>query len=151
MGVWNESSINTVRFPSFLKDGKFFPFYPKLRVGRSGEIVDNFAQGGMIAMIDAATGAVITDAYTKDKKQFKNHPDNGKVFFDAQIPDWRELLEFVEKIHRTMPQHIYVAWDLAHTNKGWDIVEANWGQLGSTQMLLDRGVKQQFYSMIGYD
>lgn len=151
MREWNESSINTVRFPSFLKDGMFTPFYPKLRVGRSGEVVDNFAKGGMIAMIDAATGTITTNAYTKDKKQFKSHPDSGKIFMNAQIPDWEELLGLVEKIHRTMPQQIYVAWDLAHTSKGWDIVEANWGQLGSTQMMLGHGVKNQFYSMMGYN
>lgn len=151
MSEWNDSSINTVRFPSFLKDGKFTAYYPKLRVGRKGEIVDNFAQGGMIAMIDALTGVISTNAYTKDKKQFVCHPDSGKMFVNSQIPDWKELLECVEKLHRTMPQHIYVAWDMAHTNKGWDVVEANWGQLGSTQMMLGHGIKQEFYSMIGYE
>ena len=151
MAEWNDSSINTIRFPSFLKNGSFMPYYPKLRVGRKGEIVDNFAQGGLIAMIDAGTGVIESNAYSKDSQEYDKHPDSGKKFINAKIPEWKELLEYVEKLHRSMPQHVYVAWDLAHTKNGWDLVEANWGQLGSTQMMLGHGIKEQFYSMIGYN
>lgn len=144
---WNDTSINTIRFPSFLKDGNFIVYYPKIRVGRKGQIVDNFAQGGMIAMIDGESGVICTDAYTKANELIVVHPDSGKPFKGERIPHWRELLEYAEALHRSMPQHIYVAWDFAYTTKGWDIVEANWGQLGSTQMMLGRGIKEEFIKL----
>ena len=144
LSEWNDTSINTVRFPSFLRDGKFIAYYPKIRVGRKGQIVDNFAQGGMIALIDDKTGIISTDAYTKANKLIAKHPDSGKPFKGEQIPYWDDLVKYAESLHRSMPQHVYVAWDFAYTNKGWDIVEANWGQLGSTQMMLGRGIKNEF-------
>lgn len=144
LAEWNDTSINTIRFPSFLKDGHFIVYYPKIRVGRKGQIVDNFSQGGMIAMIDWKSGVICTDAYTKANNLVVVHPDSGKPFKGEHIPHWKELLEYAEALHRSMPQHIYVAWDFAYTTNGWDIVEANWGQLGSTQMMLGRGVKDEF-------
>lgn len=149
LSEWNDTSINTIRFPSFLNDGKFTVYYPKIRVGRKGQIVDNFAQGGMIAMIDSKTGQIASDAYTKGNKIYVKHPDTGKPFKGEFIPEWKELLEYAEALHRSMPQHVYVAWDFAYTTKGWDIVEANWGQLGSTQMMLKRGIKEEFYHLLG--
>lgn len=144
LAEWNDSSINTIRFPSFLKDDRFIVYYPKIRVGVKGQIVDNFAQGGMIAMIDSSNGMICTDAYTKANKLVVKHPDSGKPFKGEYIPQWNELLQYAEALHRSMPQHVYVAWDFAYTDKGWDIVEANWGQLGSTQMMLGYGVKDEF-------
>lgn len=149
LNEWNDTSINTVRFPSFLRNGKFTIYYPKLRVGRKGQIVDNFAQGGMIAMIEGETGKIITDAYTKSNEIYKSHPDSNKKFKGEIIPEWESLLSYAEQLHRSMPQHIYVAWDFAYTKNGWDIVEANWGQLGSTQMMLKRGVRKEFYNLLG--
>ena len=89
-------------------------------------------------------GMISTDAYTKANKLVAKHPDSGKPFKGEYIPQWKELLRYAEALHRSMPQHIYVAWDFAYTDKGWDIVEANWGQLGSTQMMLGYGIKDEF-------
>ena len=98
-------------------------------------------------MIDGKTGIICTDAYTKSNELIIKHPDSGKPFKGEKIPQWDELLQYAEAIHRTMPQHVYVAWDFAYTEKGWDIVEANWGQLGSTQMMLGRGIKKEFEAL----
>ena len=35
----------------------------------------------------------------------------------------------IEKVHRTcMPSHLYIGWDATHTEKGWVVIEGNWGQ-----------------------
>lgn len=149
MACWNESSINTIRFPSFYRDGVLTPFYPRIRVGRKGQIVDNAAQGGLLAFVNPKTGVINTDGYMKNFETCKNHPDSNIVFVGTQIPHWNELLEYATQLHKALPQHIYIAWDFAYTTKGWDVVEANWGQMDSTQMIIGHGVKREFHQLLG--
>lgn len=147
MNEWNKTSINTIRFPSFLINGKFIPFYPKIRVGRVGEYVDNVANGGLTALINPSTGIITTNS-TSYKNTYAKHPDNGKIFLGAQIPYWQELLVYAEAIHRSMSKFSLIGFDFALSKSGCDIVEANSTcQMISTQMLLGRGIKQEFLEL----
>lgn len=149
MAKWNESSVNTVRFPAFYRDGVLTPYYPRIRTGRKGQIVDNVAQGGLIAFIDAKTGIINTDGYFKKSETCISHPDSGIKFKGTAIPHWQDLLEFAEDLHKALPQHIYIAWDFAYTERGWDVVEANWGQMDSTQMIIGHGIRKEFHELLG--
>ena len=149
MSMWNESSVNTVRFPSFFKNGTLTPYYPRIRTGRKGQIVDNVAQGGLIAFIDAKTGIINTDGFYKKNQTSSVHPDSGIRFKGTAIPHWQELLKYAEDLHKALPQHVYIAWDFAYTDKGWDVVEANWGQMDSTQMIIGHGIRKEFHELLG--
>lgn len=149
MAAWNESSVNTIRFPAFYRNGVLTPYYPRIRVGRKGQIVDNVAQGGLIAFVDAKTGVINTDGFFKKNEISKEHPDSGIVFKGSQIPQWSELLKYAEDLHKALPQHVYIAWDFAYTEKGWDVVEANWGQMDSTQMIIGHGIRKEFHELLG--
>lgn len=148
MSAWNESSVNTIRFPAFLKNGEFIPFYPRIRVGRKGQIIDNVSQGGLVALIDAKTGVICSDGFIKAKETVEVHPDSGLRFKGTKIPQWEELLEYAEQLHRSLPQHVYIAWDFALTENGWDVIEANWGQMDATQMMIGHGIKEVFHRYI---
>lgn len=146
MSEWNASSVNTVRVPSFLGKNSFEVLGTVLRTGRKGSIVDNGAQGGVMAAIDPKTGNIISDGYDESGNVYPSHPDSQKIFKGVQIPEWKELLSIVETLHKSMPLgHTYIGWDFAHTDdKGWVLIEGNWGQL-LTQIATKIGVKDAFF------
>lgn len=150
MAQWNESSVNTIRIPTFLREGKFTVKWTRLRMGKKGFIVDNAGAGGIVVNVDPTTGIMITDGIDEYYNHFEKHPDTGKVFKGWQVPRWQELLDTVEELHRTrFSKHIYVAWDFALTDKGWVVIEGNWGQLLGQQTASQVGVKKEFYELVG--
>lgn len=147
MAQWNESSVNTVRLPSFMSKTGFKVLCPAFRTGRKGSVVDNAAQGSVVAGIDIATGSIITDGVDEFGHTFVKHPDSGLVFKGWQIPCWKELLETAEQAHRAIPHHKYIGWDFALTEKGWVLIEGNWGQMIG-QYATKVGVKDLFMKYI---
>ena len=144
MSVWNESSVNTVRLPCSLNNGKFYIINPFFRTGRKGKVVDNGGGGGVFACIDENSGIVVTDGIDERNIQYTSHPDSKKVFKGWQVPQWGELKKLAEEIFRTcLPDHKYIGFDFAYTNNGWVLIEGNWGQfLG--QYASKQGIKDTF-------
>ena len=126
---WNPSSVNSVRIPTFLNKEGFFVGVPFFRTGRAGACVDNAGGGGIFADVDAKTGVLYTEGIDEEGHLYEKHPDSGMTFKGFQLPRWNELLATVEKVHKEcMPHHLYVGWDFALTDKGWVLIEGNWGQ-----------------------
>ena len=150
MRQWNESSVNTVRLPAVLNNGKWTVIGPFFRVGRKGSVVDNAGAGGVFACIDPHTGVLLTDAVDEDGHYYPKHPDSGLSFKGWQIPRWNDLLKIAEEIHRSMPHHKYIGWDFALTENGWILIEGNWGQFVS-QYNDHIGLKKQFCTLIGIE
>lgn len=150
MGQWNETSVNTIRIPSFLRDGKFTVIWTRMRMGKKGAIVDNAGAGGIVVNVAPQTGIVTSDGIDESHNHFEKHPDSGLIFKGWQVPRWDELLKTVEKLHRSVfNKHIYVAWDFALTDAGWVVIEGNWGQLLGQQTASQIGVRQKFHELIG--
>lgn len=150
MSQWNETSVNTIRVPSFLHDGNFTVIWTRMRTGKLGAIVDNAAAGGIVVNVDPATGIVTSDGIDESYHHFERHPDCGLTFKGWQVPRWQELLETVEKLHKEVfGKHVYVAWDFALTDDGWVVIEGNWGQLLGQQTASQVGVRKQFHELIG--
>lgn len=150
MGQWNVTSVNTIRIPTFLRDGKFTVIWTRMRAGKKGAIVDNAGAGGIVVNVDPETGVVTSDGIDESYNHFDRHPDSGFVFKGWQVPRWEELLETVEKLHREVfGKHIYVAWDFALTNDGWVVIEGNWGQLLGQQTASQVGVRKKFHELVG--
>ena len=149
IGSWNESSVNTVRLPSFLSsNGSFHILAPVLRVGRKGSVVDNAGGGGIIACIDEKSGMIITNGQDEAGFEYVVHPDSNKKFKGWQIPKWKELLTLAEEIHRNcLSSHRYIGFDFALTDKGWVLIEGNWGQF-LNQYVDYRGIKNEFLNYI---
>lgn len=151
MASFNESSVNTIRIPSFItKKGEHVILNPTIRTGRKGSVVDNAGAGGITAMIDIKTGIIVTEAIDKKYNRYKVHPDSGKPFVGTQIPRWNELVKIVEMAHRSLPsRHRYVGFDFALSEKGWQLIEGNWGQLIGSQTATQKGIRYQFESLMG--
>ena len=94
------------------------------------------------------TGTIITDGKDEKNNIYVSHPDSGVVYKGWQVPRWTELILLVEKLHKTMSKHKYVAWDFALTNEGWVLIEGNWGQFVCQQSCMGRGFKKDFLELI---
>lgn len=149
MAEWNPSSVNTVRIPSVLHNGKSVVIGPFFRTGRSGAIVDNAGGGGILAAIDPESGIVISDGFSEDNTYHEFHPDSRKKYKGWRIPQWNELLTLAEEIHKNMPAHKYIAFDFALTSQGWVLIEGNWGQF-LWQYATKKGLKKEFLKLMRY-
>lgn len=144
MAEWNQSSVNTVRIPCFLTSEGFKVLNPFFRAGRKGNVIDNGGGGGIFACLDERTGEVISDGFDENNQNHEVHPDSKLKYKGWSIPHWNELLNLSEKIFREcFPDHKYIGFDFALTDKGWVLIEGNWGQfLG--QYALKQGIKEKF-------
>ena len=149
LASFNDSSVNTVRYPSFRHGNKIIGAFPFIRFGRKGSVVDNAGQGGLFASIDIATGKICTCGYDEKGHQFDVHPDSGVKIMDFQIPQWQELIKEAYNAHLSLPQdHTYVAFDYALTEKGWTLIEGNWGDFVVQQTSLQRGLRKEFIDLL---
>ena len=144
MVAWNTTSVNTVRLSSFYNKNGFFVLGPIFRTGRQGSYVDNTSAGGIFALIDGDTGKLVSKGYDINGNTYENHPDSKKKFSGYQIPRWNELLSIAKQLHLLFPDHIFIAWDFALTENGWDLVEGNWGRFRGAQIAAGKGLKHQF-------
>ena len=148
LAKWNASSVNTVRLPTFLNQNGFFILAPIFRTGRVGKTIDNTSAGGVFALIDQMTGMICSEGYDVYGHVYGKHPDSGIDFMNYQIPRWEELLSTAEKAHHSFPTHLYIAWDFALTDNGWELIEGNWGRFRGAQMAGKRGLKAQFFEYL---
>ena len=146
---WNCSSLNTIRVPSMRTKNGIVVFYPSIRIGRAGSIVDNAGAGGTFAAIDPKTGLIISDGFDKRGHCYKEHPNSHKRYKGEQIPEWNALLNAERRLHESMPkEHKYIAFDFALSTKGWVVIEANWGELSMPQVEFGKGLYNEFKSLL---
>lgn len=150
MAVWNATSVNTLRIPSFRKeDGTIEIAFPLIRIGRQGCVVDNAGSGGVFASVDEVTGKICTNGYDERGNIYINHPDSHIKFYGYQIPCWEDLIDVVKEIHKNMPkEHKYIGFDMALSKKGWVLVEGNWGEFVMQQRALGKGIKEDFIKLL---
>lgn len=124
-------------------------FYPRLRMGRGGSSVDNVCAGGVFCSIDKQTGIVITQGASKGDALFLRHPDSGVILPGFQIPEWDKAVELVIELATVLPDIHYAGWDLAHTDHGWVLVEANaCGQFFGQQKSMQKGHKRELMALM---
>lgn len=127
--MWNESSVNSVRLPCFLSNGRFNILGPYFRTGRKGFVVDNGGAGGIFACIDEKTGIITSNGVDEINRYYSKHPDSGLYYKGWVVPRWDELLLLAEQVFREcFPTHNYIGFDFALTDEGWVLIEGNWGQ-----------------------
>lgn len=101
----------------------------------AGNLVDNFGAGGkgnLISAVDAKNGQVL-GSYTKDPSQLgmqrvNHHPDTGDSV-NIALPGWELVLGLVSRAALYFPSLPLLGWDIALTENGPVILEANenWG------------------------
>jgi hypothetical protein len=127
LAKFHPASVNTVRFVTFYYKNKLHKIMATMRMGRSGNVVDNGGSEGIFATIDMATGIIDAPASSFKGGRYLVHPDTGVQIIGVQIPRWDELNKTVEEAVRVLPEQHFIGWDFALTDKGWIMVEANDG------------------------
>jgi hypothetical protein len=148
MALFNPSSVNSVRIPTFSTKNGYEIFGTFMRVGRKGSVVDNAGAGGIFVKVDEITGEIISDGFNEQGYVFEYHPDSKIHFKGFKIPYYENLKALAKKCHEDLPGHKYVGWDFALTKDGWVMLEGNWGQFLCQQVSSQKPLKKQFITLI---
>ncbi len=125
MNVLCPSSVNTARIMTFNDHGKSRILWMGLRVGNGVNAVDNFHAQGMGVSIDPETGKLMGLAIDKDGNVFSHHPTTGTQFDGFQLPDFKEACDLVLRGALESDKILVIGWDVAFSDKGPVIIEAN--------------------------
>lgn len=149
----HSNSLNTIRMITYLdNENNVTIHYPFIKIGQKGSFVDNGGAGGIIALIDSATGKIITPGKDEKNNKYINHPDTKVKIKDFVIPCWDDAIKFSEDIARAFPDTRYIGWDIALTDKNkWVVVEGNCRTQFLGQQTTDEiGKKKDLEKLINY-
>ncbi|MGP6205891.1 sugar-transfer associated ATP-grasp domain-containing protein [Microbacterium sp. F2] len=118
-------TVNSTRVAAFFDGEKTHILAIAQKFGR-GQVADQMDFGGFYTMLDPETGASLGDGYDSHGHVHKLHPDSGYPIADFQLPMFDEVIAFVDKVARHVPQVKYVGWDIAVTPDGPVLIEGNW-------------------------
>ncbi len=117
-------SVNTLRLVTIRNGDTVHLVFSSMRIG-NGKRVDNLNSGGMAVLVDMKTGKISTPGADKEGKAYFQHPMTGVDLVGVQIPYYQEAVELVRRAALRIPELGYIAWDVAVTEKGPIIIEAN--------------------------
>ena len=120
---FHPGSVNTVRMPTIRFDDRVDVVHPFFRTGQGKSITDNAGSGGIICPLDS--NGIVVAAADEFGNSFTIHPDTKKELIGFQMPRWDEAVELVKELALFVPTNRYCSWDLALTENGWALVEAN--------------------------
>ncbi len=120
--------LNTLRLETFVdKKGEIHILSAFMRFGIGDSYVDNASSGGILVGIDFNKGALKEIGQVKMEfggAEYKAHPNSKFVFANFEIPYFKEICDLVIKCVEFLPDR-YIGWDIAISNNGPIIIEAN--------------------------
>lgn len=135
----NPHSVNTIRIVSIRNNAQDIEIASAtIRSGaREGCFVDNMACGGLVAQIDPETGIISSFGIGHDNQRYVYHPITQKQLIGMNIPHWSEAIALIKSAHSRLHENPIVGWDIAITETGVDIVEANSAPSPSVMQVAD--------------
>ena len=126
--------------------------WPLLKIPAPGAVVDNFRNGkfgNRLASIDIDTGrlAVVSGriAGSAFVQPFATDPSSGIRLEGFQLPLWQEALASLRSASDAFPELPALAWDMALTDAGPLMIEANWAfSVEVIQAAYRRGIRREF-------
>jgi hypothetical protein len=91
---------------------------------------DNFWRpGNLLAGLEAASGRVtrVIQGVGPERRELESHPDTGGRLQDLILPEWPALVALGLRAATALPGLRMQAWDIALTDRGPVLVEANIG------------------------
>lgn len=126
---FSSSALNTTRIVTILDNEKpvYLGGYQVFATGR--QIIDSGAGGPVYAGIDPERECLLENGfyrpYFPDGSIIKAHPDSGIDFANHPLPGLKAALELCLKAHSLFYFNFVIGWDVAITEDGPLIVEAN--------------------------
>lgn len=141
--------INSFRVATFVIQDEVHILGVTWRIGVGNLFVDNAGAGGIYASVDPENGIVISDARNYRGEHYLFHPNSGLQIIGFNLPHWDEAKDLIKKIATKVKGTTLIAWDLAYSEKGWCMVEANdngdWSLLQSNKK---EGKKEELFKLM---
>lgn len=127
------NGLSTVRIVTAVHKGKARVVYASQKLIGEGNAADNFLggkTGNLLAAIDLSSGA-LGACFGKRKGDkyllwhLDRHPDTGHAITGWQVPMWSELVRIAQEAALVMKVQPLLGFDVAITNNGPLILEAN--------------------------
>lgn len=145
----NPGAVNTCRVAAFKIGLDVTIIGVTLRIGVGESIKDNAGSGGIYASVDPITGIIQSDAKNYNNQHSLYHPTTHTQIIGFQLPEWDKAKELIESIATAHEGTTLIAWDIAYSDKGWCMVEANEnGDWSIIQSNLEKGKKQELYTLM---
>ena len=121
MSRLNPTSVNTIRILTYRSGMEILPIYSVVRIGRSGQVIDNQCAGGMSAIIgeDGRLGRYAFGGYSEDNIE---RTDTGIRLEGFEIPSYQRALDTVKRLHFHLPFFNLIGWDVAIDEEGDPVV-----------------------------
>lgn len=121
MNELNATSVNTIRILTYRSDMEILLIYSVVRIGRSGQVIDNQSAGGISAIIgeDGKLGKYAFGGFSDDKVE---KTDSGVVLDGFVIPSYSEAVETVKRLHYQLPFFNLIGWDVAIDEEGDPVI-----------------------------
>ncbi len=142
-------ALTTLRALTCMVDGTPRVFFAVLRIPVGDNVTDHFAHGesgNIVAPVDTETGRIGSCRGSINKTwpevvDVSNHPDTGNSIQGSQVPMWDEVLKLIDRGQRSFPYLKTLGWDIAVTESGPVLVEANpTYDVDSVQVSHQRGI-----------
>lgn len=94
----------------------------------AGNVADNFWRpGNMLAGLDFETGRIerVTSGVGFEMTNVTHHPDTGAALIGLAVPDWERMKATAVEGAKLLRHFGVIGWDMAPTDNGPVIVEAN--------------------------
>ena len=97
-----------------------------LRIGANGLVVDNHGKGGLEIAVDSE-GKLEKYAYYRPGfgTKVERHPDSGIKFEGYQIPFYKDAIDLCLRFHTKLNKIHHIGWDIAFSERGVYLFEAN--------------------------
>lgn len=145
LAIFHPQSVNTLRLNTIRCKDSIVIWQNILRYGRGDNMVDNAHFGGCFSVIDNNGYAIAAGDVKRHK--FTEHPDTGVALTGFKVPDWENACDLVRHLATKVGNLRFIGWDLAHTDKGWVLVEANTFPGILPPMVTGKGVAKEFYKI----
>ena len=142
----NASALNTTRIVTIMNgnEPEYLCGFQGFATGRA--LTDSWSQGSVYVGIDQERECLkehgITAISDPRAGLLTEHPDSKIVFRGYSVPFLREAIELCIKAHRLLYFNFIVGWDVAITDEGPLIVEANERPGMNVAQCLDGGLRK---------
>ena len=121
-------AANTIRVVTIVDDQGPFVAAAVQRIGTHASApVDNWSAGGMSASIQAdgtlsAAARLPSDGAVQ---WYTHHPDTGARISGTSVPDLEAMLDTLLRMAESIPDVVYIGWDILPTDDGFKVLEGN--------------------------
>lgn len=134
----NPTSVNTMRMATYRSGMEVILVYSVIRIGRSGQVIDNQSAGGISTKINP-DGTLGKYAFGKSGDDMIEKTDTGIVLEGYQLPYYDKAVAKVKELHYSLPLFDLVGWDISIDEEGEPVLIEWNGRPGPSQTACGTG------------